>query len=150
MESILSLVYPDEEIFIKDFSFSDENLSVKVNCLVPLGGYTKKVIPYVTAENYVRCLSQTSYILAHHLLQNKLISVKVGEKKFLDAMARLSLYYRSLSMTFHQRSKKGEKFEMELSLKNFREIKSLNDYTLFTFSSKKIVIGGEMAFVFLG
>jgi len=52
-------------------------------------------------------------------------------------------------MIFHVRAKREERFIMDLSLKNFREIKTLNDYILFTFVNKKIVISGEMSFVFL-
>lgn len=147
--SILSLIYPDEEIFIKGFLFLENELTVKTTCLVPEKSYVKKYIPYVTAENYVRCLSQASYLLAHHILKNKLIPIEVDEISFLKAMEEYELYYRNLSMAFHHRSKRGEEFEMELSLKNFREIKNLKDYVLFNFSNKKTVISGEMSFVFL-
>ena len=148
-QSILSIIYPDNEIYIKKFSFSPKTLSIKVACVVPVQGYGKQDIPYVTAENYVRCLSQTSYLLAHYVLKKKLIPIGVSEEVFLKAMEAWELYYRNLSMTFHHRSKRGERFEMELSLKNFCEIKSLKDYILFTFSNKKTVISGEMSFVFL-
>ena len=147
--SILSLIYPNEEIFIKDYSFLENELSIKVSCMVPSNSYTKKNIPYVTAENYVRCLSQASYILAHHILKNKLIPIDIDETSFLKAMEDYELYYRNNSMTFHHRSKRGEEFEMELSLKNFREIKNIKNYILFTFLNKKTVISGEMSFIFL-
>jgi len=147
--NILELIYPKDEIYITGYDFHEEGLSIKVDCVVPNKSYLKKVIPYVTAENYVRCLSQTSYLLAHHVLKNKLIKTDIDEKSFLKAMEQYELYYRNLSMTFHKRSKRSEKFTMELSLKNFREIKSLKDYILFTFVNRKIVISGEMSFVFL-
>jgi hypothetical protein len=146
---ILKLLYPDDEIFIKGCSFNDKDLSVSAICCVPTNGYAIKKIPYVTAENYVRCLSQTSYLLAHHILKNGLISIDVGETSFLKVMEDCELYYRNLSMTFHVRAEREERFVMDLSLKNFREIKTLNDYILFTFVNKKIVISGEMSFVFL-
>jgi hypothetical protein len=148
-KSILSLIYPDDEIFIKEFSFLEKELAVKTICVVPEKSYVKKQIPYVTAENYVRCLSQASYLLADHILKNKLISTEINEASFLKAMEEYELYYRNLSMTFHHRSKRGEEFEMELFLKNVREIKSLKDYILFQFSNKKTVISGEMSFIFL-
>lgn len=147
--NILELIYPEDEIYITGYDFNEDGLSIKVDCVVPNKSYAKKVIPYVTAENYVRCLSQTSYLLAHHVLKNKLIKTDIDEKSFLKAMEEYELYYRNLSMTFHKRSKRGEKFTMDLSLKNFREIKSLKDYILFTFVNKKIVISGDMSFVFL-
>lgn len=148
-KSILSLIYPDEEILIKDFSFLEKEPSVKATCVVPVKGYAKQVIPYVTAENYVRCLSQASYLLAHHVIKNNLIPVDVTEETFLKAMEAWELYYRSLSMTFHYQSKRGEEFEIELSLKEFREIKTLKDCILLNFSINKTVISGEISFVIL-
>lgn len=149
MESILSLIYPDEEIYIKDFSFLTESLAVKTTIIVPEKSYGKQMIPYVTAENYVRCLSQASYLLGYHILKHRLIKTTFDEKSFLNAMEKWQLYYRNLSMTFHHRAIRGEAFVMELELKNFKEIKRIEEYLLFSFTNKKTVIGGEMSFVFV-
>jgi len=146
---ILKLLYPDDEIFISGYEFDDKELSIRVKCVVPNKSYAKRYVPYVTAENYVRCLSQASYLLSYHVLSNKLIPADIDENSFLKAMENYELYYRNLSMTFHKQSKRNEEFIMDLSLKNFRGIKTLKDYILFTFVNKKIVIGGEMSFVFL-
>jgi hypothetical protein len=147
--NILDLIYPKEEIYINEYKFNEERLSIIVTFLVPNNSYTKKQVRYVTAENYVRCFSQASYLLAHHAIKERLIITSITEEMLLEAMEDYALYYRNLSMTFHKRSLRGEKFEMELLFTNFREIKSLKDYILFSFTSKRAVISGEMSFVFL-
>lgn len=153
MNKILARVYPPEHIFISDARFDPDptKLTVTVDCRVPEdGGYTTRPVPYVTAENYVRILSQTCYVLAHHIISNKLIPVEVSTEDFLRAMEEFELYYRNLVMTFHERIKRGDKFVMELSLKDFREIKRLGDFIIFTFANKRTVISGEMSFVYVG
>ena len=148
-KNILNLIYPKQEIFIRDFGFPSRELSIVTTCSVPLKGkYVLKPIPYVTAENYVRCLSQASYLLAHQIIKNKRIPLDIAEEVFVNAAVNYELYYRNLAMTFHKRVGKDEEFVMKLILKNFREIKRLQDLILFTFSNEKIVISGEMSFIF--
>lgn len=148
--SILKLVYPKPEIYIKDAIFNAKNLAIRVSCLVPLSEhYTINPIPYVTTENYVRCLSQSSYILGYYIIKNNLIPIDISLNSFKQAVKEFELYYRNLSMTFHKRVKRDEIFQMELILKNFKEIKRLQDFILFTFTNKRTVISGEMSFVFI-
>lgn len=152
--NILERIYSADQIFVFDASFSDEKPEVKVSCCVPHaspGSYTIRPVQYVTAENYVRVLSQASYLLAHHILKSRLVPIDVSVEEFLMAVDGLSsLYYRNLSMTFHRRVSKGEKFEMELVLIDFREIRRLQDFIIFTFANRRTVISGEMSFVYLG
>jgi len=148
-ENILRLIYPEQEIFIKDFKFPCEELSISTTCLVPSKThYVLRPVPYVTTENYVRCLSQASYLLSHHIIKNGLIPLEIPETAFIQAAMNYELYYRNLAMTFHKRVTKDEEFIMKLVLKNFREIKSLQDFILFVFSNTRTVISGEMSFVF--
>lgn len=149
--SVLALVYPPEQVYIVEHHFNDDHRSVHVTCLVPqTGHYTVKPIPYVTAENHVRCLSQTSYILAERLIEQHLIPVEVTVETFRQAAADYALYYRNLGMTFHQRVPRGQPFPMVLRLQNWKEIRRLEDFVLFTFASEKAAISGEMSFVFRG
>jgi len=148
--NILEILYPANEIFVKNFIFNDDKMAIEVECLIPSKkSYTKNFVPYVTTENYVRCLSQTSYLLAHHLVKEKMLSFKINEDEFIKAMADYDLYYRNLAMTFHYRTKKDESFKMILELKNVKEIKSLNNSLLFIFSNKRTVISGEMSFIYV-
>jgi hypothetical protein len=149
MKNVLHLIYPPSQIFITNYSFDDDNLAIDVVCCVPdKPSYTLKPIPYVTAESYVRCLSQACYLLAERILEKDLTPLDISVDIFRKAAADFELYYRNLSMTFHKRAAKGEKFEMRFSLKNWKEIKKIQDFILFTFTNKRTVISGEMSFVF--
>lgn len=148
--SILKSAYLESEIYIKDITFNANNLALVVTCLVPPSNtYTLNPVPYVTTENYVRCLSQSSYLLANYIIKNGLIPIDISLNVFEQAVKKYELYYRNLSMTFHKRVKRNESFKMELILKNFREIKRLQDFILFTFTNKRTVISGEMSFIFI-
>lgn len=150
-ESVLNLVYPPESIFVADWEFDVAMPAASVTCRVPPGiAYTLKPIPYVTAENYVRCLSQSCYLLAEHVLERKLISLDLDVDAFREAARTYELYYRSLSMVFHARVAPGVEFPMRLVLKNWREIRRLHDFVLFTFTNERTVISGEMSFVYAG
>lgn len=149
-DTILSEIYPPEEIFVTEAVFDDEEHSVTVTCLVPQRSYyTAKPIPYVTAENYVRCLSQASYILAHHLIIEGLTGVEVSPDEFAKAAVDHELYYRNLAMTFHEKVGKNTQFVMKLVLGNVREIKRMGDFLLFSFTNERTVISGEMSFIYV-
>ena len=150
-QNVLHLVYPPKNIYIVGYTFDDENRGVRVTCKVPTGiSYGLRSVPYVTAENYVRCLSQTSFLLVEHLLDAKLLELDLAVDAFRKAATEYLLYYRNLNMTFHARVAPGDEFEMRLTLKNWRQIRRFHDFILFTFTNERTVIGGEMSFVFQG
>jgi len=147
MRNLLNEFYPDNEIFITDAQYVDGEPAIEVTCLVPNEStYTLVEVNYVTAENYVRCLSQTSVLFVEHLLKQGLVSVGFPAEKLREVFERL--WYRNLAMTFHQNASKGRPFVMRLVLKNVREIRRLDEFILFTFTNKRTVISGEMSFVF--
>lgn len=147
-QNILTEIYPPEDIFIQSHSFDDEKLSIHVTCKVGGKSYTTKPVPYVTAENYLRCLSQACYLLADHIIERKLINIDISLSAFREAATNYDLYYRNVSMTFHKRTDIEEMFQMTFQLTNFKEIKRLQDFILFTFVNKRTVISGEMSFIF--
>lgn len=151
MGTILDEIYPPEGIFIESVEFDDEELAIDVTCVVPSGSYYMLKPPtYVTAENYVRILSQTSYLLAHHLLEQGLVPVEdVGPEEFAEAAVDHELYYRNLAMTFHEKTDKGVPFRMRLTLKDVRHLVRLGGFILFTFVNERTVISGEMSFVYV-
>lgn len=150
---ILEQIYPAEQIFVSNPRFHELEPKVTVTCRVPWsppGAYTIQPVRYVTTENYVRILSQTAYLLAEHILAAKMVPIEISVEQFRKATEELQhLYYRNLSMTFHKRVDKDQSFEMELVLTDFREIKRLHDFILFTFSNTRTVISGEMSFVYV-
>lgn len=149
--TILSEIYPPEEIFITEAVFDDEEHSVTVTCLVPQRSYyTAKPIPYVTAENYVRCLSQASYILAHHLIIKGLTGVEVSPDEFARAAVNHELYYRNQAIDgFHEKVGKDIPFVIKLTLQNVREIKRMGGFVLFSFTIERTVIDGKMSFIYV-
>lgn len=148
--TILNEIYPKSQIFIKNAEFFPDRPSVVVTCVVAVAEhYTAKPIPYVTTENYVRCLSQASYLLAEHLLKESRLDIDTSLDGFRKAATAYESYYRNLAMTFHKRVSKGESFTLKLSITNAKEIKRLGkDFILFTFANEKTVISGEMSFVY--
>lgn len=149
MHTVLDEVYPKDEIFVVDVQYNDDTLSVEVTCCVPADAfYTARPIPYVTTENYVRCLSQASYLLGEHLIASGLINADIDISSFVEAAANYKLYYRNINMVFHKLVPRGEEFVLKLNLENVREIKRLlKDILLFTFTNGKTVISGEMSFM---
>lgn len=149
--TVLDLVYPKNEIFVKQVYFAVGLLSADVVCLVPRDKlYTVRPIPYVTTENYVRCLSQTSYLLAEWALRRKLIKTEVSSEDFVAAAANYELYYRNLAMTFHERVDRDREFVLRLRIENARHIRRFgSDYILFNFANERTVISGEMSFAYV-
>jgi len=148
---LLKRIYPEDEVFVHNPIFHENLPILKVACMVPKGrGYALKPVPYITAENYVRILSQASYLLAFYIIQNNLLDIKISVRDFLQALDGFQLYYRNLSLIFHERVERGKVFEMELNLKNARVIRNLHDFIIFTFTNKRTVISGEMSFVYIG
>lgn len=149
--NILERIYPNDQIFVCNPRFSNDSPVLLIDCVVPKGiGYTTKPVPYVTAENYVRILSQASYLLAHNIITNNIVQTNISPEDFLKAMEGFQLYYRNLALTFHECVERGRVFEMELNLRNVRMIRRLQDFIIFTFANKRTVISGEMSFVFVG
>lgn len=149
MGSILAYLYPPEEIFVHKPRYNEAKPEMTVECCVPRSrGYMLRPMPYISAENYVRILSQASYLLGHHVIEKKKLPLAVKPDEFLKAAVDLQLYYRNIAMSFHKVMSKGEVFEMTLELTDFKELKKLEDFILFTFKNRRTVISGEMSFVY--
>lgn len=150
-KNLLRLIYKPKEIFIVSQEFDDQNCAIAAECCVPMRRqYTAQPLRYVTAENYVRCLSQASYLLGEHILEYKLIPLEMPASEFRAAAARFEIYYRYLAMTFHEQVARGSPFPMRLCLKNWRELRQLQQSVLFVFTNERTVISGEMSYVLRG
>jgi len=149
MKNLLKELYPPEEIFVSNPRYQNDKPEMTVGCCVPRGrGYMLRPMSYISAENYVRILSQASYLLGYHVIERKMLPLAVKPNEFLKAAINLQLYYRNIAMTFHKIVSKGELFEMTLQLTDFKELRRLQDFILFTFANKRTVISGEMSFVY--
>lgn len=147
MQNILTEIYPTECIFIQNYTFDDEKLSIQVICKVIGESYPTKPVAYVTAENYLRCLSQACYLLTDHIIEKKLIDIDISLPVFRDAIINDEWYYRNTKMTFHKKIGVQETFKMTILLKNPKEIRILRNFILLTFIIEKDVISGEMDFI---
>ena len=146
--NLLEQFYLPSGIFVSNPNFSDDKPEMSITCRVPSGShYTTVKVPYVTAEEYVRILSQSSILLAHRILQNGLAETDISADEFLQVLGAPAIYYRNLAMTFHKLTSRGKTFEMELSLVDFRVIKRGRGFVLLTFRNERTVISGEMRFV---
>ncbi len=148
---LLKSIYPENEIFVAPLEFNEADRSLILNCNVPpTSGYTVGNLSYITAENYVRILSQSCYVLAEKLIEGNTLALDITIEQFRKAAIEYQLFYRNLAMTFHSLTEKGQSFLMTLSLKDFKEIKRMDDYVLFSFENKRCVISGEMSFIYKG
>lgn len=149
--NILNVLYPKDLIFIKSKIFNKDKLSIETACLVPSeNNYSKIPVPYVTEENYDRCLSQTAYIFAYNLIkEDALLPYKITESDFIKAMVNLNFYYRSSNKTLHKRVKKGEEFKIHLKLKEVVSNKIFRKFQLITFIIERTVVSGKISFVYV-
>lgn len=148
---ILKKIYPENEIFVNHYFFNDKNKLIEASCIVPMeSNYAKNLVPYVTAENFIRCISQSSYLLSHHLIKEKILPIEISEKEFLSGAKNYDFYYRNLPpIKFIKKINKGETFKLIIDLQKVRRIKNLNDSFFFTFFIQKtIIIGGETTFIY--
>jgi hypothetical protein len=149
MKNILAELYPPEETFIGNPRYRVDKPEMTVECCVPQSrGYMLRPMSYISAENYVRILSQASYLLGYYIIERGMLPLAVKPEEFLKAAVNLQLYYRNMAMTFHKVMSKGETFKMTLQLTDFKELKRLEDFILFTFANKRTVISGEMSFIY--
>lgn len=141
---ILSLIYPDDQIWIFSDSYTKD--SITVTCKVPLLGYSKQKVEYITAENYTRCVSQASYLFAHYLIKENLVSVSFDVEHFLRKMEAWELYYREMNIKFRKRVNRADTFSITLSLSECGKIHRTN-FSFFDFKIKKTVISGQVSFI---
>ncbi len=147
-QNVLHLLYPPQETFITRYKFDDQNHGITVTCRIPdQVSYTTTKIPYVTAEQYVRCLSQASYLLVEHLLRKKILLMELTVEEFLQAATEWRIFYRQIAMSFHELVSRNEEFKMRLTLKNVQQIRRFEEFTLFTFENHRVVISGSMSFI---
>lgn len=146
---ILETLYKPGEVWVSGALYDPRRPHMTVTCRVPRGQqYTAREITYVTAENYVRILSQACYLLAYHVVEKKLVPLEVTLEDLVHAMLGHELYYRNLSMTFHERVAREEPFTMTLELVDFRSVRRVTDFVIFSFKNHRTVISGEMSFVY--
>jgi putative flippase GtrA len=143
---LLELLYVPDAIYLQEATaYSAEQKTVTGRFVVPRShSYTRQPIEYVTAEQYVRCLSQLSYVLVGFLIQDKVNDFDLtNDLAFKRLMVDCKMWFRRSDLRYRKNILKGTDFELSLTLKEVR--------TLRVFSVCVLEIGGvirgELEFV---
>lgn len=145
-KSILNILYLPEAIYLqKIVTYYPEQKKATGRFYVPMAhSYTHQPIEYVTAEQYVRCLSQLSYVLVGSLIQDRIADFDFTDfETFKRLMKECKMWFRRSDLRYVKNTLKEAEFELSLTLKEVR--------TLRVFSVCVLEIGGvvrgELEFV---
>jgi hypothetical protein len=145
-QEILALLYLPEAIYLKEvMDYSTEQKSITGKFSVPRGhSYTFRPIEYVTAEQYIRCLSQLSYILIGFLIQDKVSDFNFTDfKRFKRLMVECKIWFRRSIIHYLRNTPKDSLFELKLTLEKVKIVQ------VFSICTLKIsgVVYGKLEFV---
>lgn len=124
---VLATLYPPDAVFVDQVRHVNPvNQSIIGRCRVPEGhAYTHVPVPYVTAEEYTRCISQLSYLLVAALVQDGRTTTSIATlEEFLARMRSCTLWYRKCDLHYRRQVRKGEVFELTLTLTGIRGLPS--------------------------
>lgn len=143
---LLELLYLPGAIYLQEVTkYSAEQKSITGRFSVPLlTSYSVKPFNYVTAEQYVRCLSQLSYVLIGFLIQNKIADFNFTNfDKFKELMTEQKMWFRQSDLNYHKNIPKETEFDLSLTLKETRTAR------IFSICVLEIsgVISGKLEFV---
>lgn len=143
---LLGLLYLPEAIYLRDtLDYSAERKSVTGRFVVPRShSYTRQSIEYVTAEQYIRCLSQLSYVLVGFLIHDKVSDLDFADSEtFERLMVECKMWFRRSDLHYLRNIHKETDFELTLTLKK------VNKLRVFSVCSIEIrgVVRGKLEFV---
>lgn len=118
VSEILDFLYPGNQFFVSGFKWeSAKYCQASFGCNVPKSSiYTKIPIPYVSAEQYIRCISQISYVYIGQLIKSGKIT-EVNFSKFLTLMKNYKLWFRITNVKYCKEISKGQDFNLSVNLK---------------------------------
>jgi hypothetical protein len=143
---LLELLYLPEAVYLQEVvDYSAERKSVRGRFSVPRShSYTRQPIEYVTAEQYVRCLSQLSYVVVGFLIQDKVADFDFADfETFKQLMVECKMWFRRSDLRYLKNITKGTDFELSLTLK---EVRTLRVFSICVLEISG-VIRGELEFV---
>jgi hypothetical protein len=145
MRELLELVYAPDAIYLQEIAaYSVKRQWVTGRFTVPgTHSYTRRPIAYVTAEQYVRCLSQLSYVLMGFLIQDGAIQRYADYETFKWLMAEHKMWFRKSDLRYRKNVPKEKTFELSLALK---EVGTLREFAI-CFLQIDGVVDGELEFV---
>lgn len=127
--SILSLLYPEHEIYLIDITFS-EPPSTAVTFKLPLHGYFKQGNDYVTAENYMRCLSQACYLTVYQSIKEDWYAENLEEEDFKKRLAEGLMYFRDMRIKFKKKMSKKDPVALKIKLLSSERVGKFIKYSL--------------------
>ena len=142
---LLEMFYLPEAIYLTDLHFSKQEKLADGRFVVPSAhSYTPKPIPYVTAEQYMRCLSQLSYVLVGFLIQSQVTDFTFADNEtFKRLMIECQMWFRRSTLRYLKNIPKDTEFQLTLVLK---EVSTLSVFAVCTLEVSG-VIRGELEFV---
>jgi len=144
--AILELLYLPEAIYLKEIvSYSAEQKTIVGRFVVPRShSYTRQPIEYVTAEQYVRCLSQLSYVLVGFLIQDRIVDFDFTDfETFKRLMVECKMWFRRSDLRYVRNTSKETEFELSLT---FKEVGTLRAFSTCILGIGGVV-RGELEFV---
>src|SRR3989344_6147668 len=142
--AILDVFYKPEAIYLKEvISYNGNTRSISGRFVVPmLPSYSVLPINYVTAEQYIRSLSQLSYALIGMLVEDGAIAfASFAEFKIL--MTECRLYFMRTDLIYRRKILREEAFEITLTCRSDTE---LNGYRMCNLCVSGAVIRGALHF----
>ncbi len=118
IEAFLKTLYLADALYLTRTDYSAEERSVSgLFSVSQHQQYTNDPIEYVTAEQYIRCLSQLSYVLTSRLIQD---GVGMFRSVNMEMFQRLTdkMWFQRSDILYLKNVKKGVDFKITLTLKN--------------------------------
>lgn len=147
VKEILSLLYPLEEIFVTDILlYFKPGQMMRLSCFVPLHkSYTHQPFSYVTAEQYIRCLSQASYLLMGLLIRDRMVgSNQIDFEDFKKLMINQEIWFRRSNIKYLKNVPKQTEFVIEVKLV---EIKTVKQFAICELEIRGGILKGNIEFV---
>ena len=142
---LLELLYMQEAVYLREVvGYSAEQKSATGRFVVPRCHSYCRPMEYVTAEQYVRCLSQLSYVVVGFLIQDKIADFDFTDfETFKRLMVECKMWFRRSDLRYLKNIPKKTPFELSLILKRVSLLR------IFSICVLEIggVIRGELEFV---
>jgi len=117
---LLELLYVPDAIYLHEVvAYSAEQKFTTGRFVVPrLPSYSRRPLEYVTAEQYVRCLSQLSYVVVGFLIQDRIADFDFADcETFKRLMTEHKMWFRRSDLRYLKNILKETSFGLTLTLK---------------------------------
>ena len=147
IRALLELFYESEAIYLQKIVYDAVGKTITGQFIVPSGTtYSRVAVDYVTAEQYMRCLSQLSYVLVGFLVRDGVIGKgSMNFSRFQRFMTASLLWLRRSKLHYHTHVGREVPFELTLQVVATRLLRG--QFATCTLSVGGAIIRGELEFV---